>query len=114
MTGSSKKRNSKLSKTSSTCENSKNEEERKVEMDWHDPKELPDDFSIGGYVPGDYIGKCRECEKTFIGIAKYSVFCLPCAIVNLQKGAAYWEKKSREFERKFIALKEAIEIIKED
>jgi hypothetical protein len=42
------------------------------------PKELDQHFRLLGFATGEYVFKCMECKKPYIG-AKLSAQCLPCA-----------------------------------
>ena len=44
-------------------------------------------FPVGGYAPGNYMGKCLSCEGTFSNMDKRASQCFPCAVEWLQAKA---------------------------
>jgi hypothetical protein len=47
------------------------------------PDMLEEVGAIGSYANGNYVCKCRKCERLFLGDKRATV-CLPCVIGDLQ------------------------------
>lgn len=53
---------------------------------------------VGGWAPGAYFGKCRKCDREFIG-DKRAHECLPCATKRLDETVATFAKALRTINR---------------
>lgn len=59
---------------------------------------------VGGWAPGNYIGKCFDCKRGFMG-DKRAAQCLPCAAVRMEARIDELMqslKPFRELDRPFI------------
>lgn len=56
---------------------------------------------VGGWAPGNYLGKCRSCEREFTG-DKRAVECLPCATASLKTRVAAIQSAVRTASRPIL------------
>lgn len=53
---------------------------------WRDAAGLEGiEWPVGGYAPGDYMGRCRTCGETVVGVAKRATQCLRCAVMATKR-----------------------------
>lgn len=55
-----------------------------------DPKEWANDYNfttdrrpkglVGGYAPGNYMSRCRKCDRSVMGVDKYATSCFACGV----------------------------------
>lgn len=68
-------------------------------------------WPLMGYAPGDYMGRCNNCNEQFFGLDKRAFHCLPCA-VDLANGRAKDVAESLRLERaQNETLRAAIRIV---
>jgi hypothetical protein len=53
---------------------------------------------VGGWAPGNYMGKCGKCGREFEGDKRASQ-CLPCAVSTLDKRATEFFEALRKINR---------------
>ena len=54
---------------------------------------------VGGWAPGNYMGKCGECNRAFIGGDKRAIRCLPCAVATLDRRATEFHEAMKKINR---------------
>ena len=57
-------------------------------------------YPICGFAPGDYVGRCRECGKHFLG-DKRAWHCEPCAVPMHDRWVAAEKTRIAELEAEY-------------
>lgn len=82
------------------------------ETKWLDAKTHRDPkWPVGGYAPGDYMGKCFVCKGDFINMDKRAMYCFPCAVEALSRACEASEVKVRQLEAERETLVAAFRIV---
>lgn len=96
---------------------------------WRDGADLEGvKWPLGGYAPGNYMGRCATCKEQVVGIDKRAKQCLRCAINSITAPAPvalqsidevraeisrqidWYEKRGREMKTREYALAFAVVI----
>lgn len=67
-------------------------------------------YPVGGYAPGNYMGRCVRCDGRFINMDKRALHCFPCAVEALQEALEERTAELRSVKKERDTLAAAIQI----